>query len=67
MGCCTWTLGGDDTDQRAEVGFCYYPKEFDYEDLWGENGAAPEMMVGLLGRQRRTVEWEDYVLVPAGL
>lgn len=63
----TWTLGEDDTDQRAGVGFCYYRKEFDYEDLWGENGAAPEMMVGRFGRQRIKVEVENYALVPVGL
>lgn len=62
----TWTLGGDDKDRRAGVGSCYYQKGFDYEDLWGENGAA-EMMVGRLGRPRRTVEVEDYALVPVGL
>lgn len=63
----TWTQGGDDTDRRAGAAFCYYQKEFDYEDLWGGNGAAPEMMIGRLGRQRRMVEMEDYALVPVGL
>lgn len=63
----TWILGGDDTHQRAGVRFCYYRKESDYEDLWEENGAALEMMVGPLGRQRRMVEVEDYALVPVDL
>lgn len=63
----TWTQGGDDTDRRAGAAFCYYQKEFDYEDLLGGNGAAPEMMIGRLGRQRRMVEMEDYALVPEGL
>lgn len=63
----TWTLGGDDRGRRAGAGFCYYQTEFDYEDLWGENDAAPEMKVGRLGRQRRMVAMEDYALVPVDL
>lgn len=66
----TWTPGWDGTDQRAGVGVCYYQKEFDCGDRLGENGVAPGMTVGPLGRQRRTVEVRsvgDYALVPVDL